>query len=335
MGCEGSRCLVGTMASVSQFAYGVATNGKAVFFPAFNDNGNGIFHTNIYRVEFDGTPGTKWQSLTDFQGRVFALAVDCENVYFAIDNGAGPPTIRYVRADAYDADPMDFVSGLVAEAVDAIAVDGEFVYWVANAGDAGVKAWRKGGAVETVANGTSGHFITGLAIRDGYVYWASQSGMPMDGKISRAKIPAKGVAWSPETVRSNAGRPQGLAVDDDSVYWVDLNAVVQMPKLRKASREFSLVPDIPLANVQMPQPPNFPATWLAVDDEYVYFIDSPGSGGAVIARSNKKIASKEIIADNQNSAQPFSAHALVADGERVYFSAPASGSDSRIMWVSK
>jgi hypothetical protein len=72
--------------------------------------------------------------------------------------------------------------------------------------------------------------IAGLAVKDGIVYW----GLQTMGKIMAG--PATGDAIGTVAVDAVRGRPMGVAVDEDSIYWIeDGQRIMQAPKRGGAS----------------------------------------------------------------------------------------------------
>jgi len=329
-------CNVQRMAKVNRFAYTIATNGEAIFWAAFDEAMNNSY---IYRLEFSDVDDDSPVIVGETKGIVRLIVADCDYVYMAV-TGDGIETIRKVHAVGNPEVAVDIASNLAAVNVNAMAVDQDYVYFSAmdNANNE-IRAWRKSGEVRTVAKTVDR--VTGMVRHGNFLYWADVGANQLPGQIKRAMIPDGSGTWTPETIRKNAGRPFGLAVDEMFVYWVDLNSMDGMRKLRKSPAVKAPpveLPDIPVAMINVNNASSFPANWLSVDGEYVYFIDNLANGAGTISRTRKQImpAPTESLASMANSMVPFSAYSLITDAKRVYFAAPADpAAGSSVLWVAK
>lgn len=329
------------MATVPTFAYSVATNLKSVFMASFSDGA--MKQSSIHRVEFDQKDVVSPPVIANTNGLVRLIVADCDFVYMAITTGFQQGSIKYVNANAMQPEvPQVIVDEPKAGNVSAMAVDDRFLYYYAEEStlNRGVWAWQKSTKMAMKISSTSGPVSAIVSPGDGFVYWTER---PMgSGRIMRARIPLIGelLQWQVATVRNQAGLPEGLAVDNMSVYWVNLTSTDSNGKLRKAPKDpaMSGQPDVPVAKIIADVPSEFPANWLAVDEKHIYFIHNRTFNmSGQIARSDKNIAGNIVImADSSNSTTPFSAYSLAADPRRIYFSAPGGpNSDSHVMWVAK
>ncbi len=333
------------MAAATRRAYAVATNGQAVFWALYDDAGVG--YTHIHRLEYDAKDVASPQSLTQFDGYVVNLVADCKHVYFAI-RGLGPETIQraaVINNDAMSPPPEVVDPSLAAEEVTAMTVDDQFLYFGGRYGNSfQLRAWRKDGGQEAQTVDTTNGPITGIVVHDKRLYWIDAgSSVVNPGQIKGANIPAPGDNWMPQLIRKNAGTGQSLAVDGANVYWIQAGDIVPGDlRVRKAPNKLAPPgnvldgPDQALAVRDKPGISNLPANWLAVDDNYVYFVDEDKIGGVgSIARVQKNgpPTTKLTIA-----AKPdFTAYSLVYDAHRIYIASPGGGMDSvsQVLWVAK
>lgn len=339
--CNGGRCDVVPMATVSQFAYAVATNGNAVYWASFIDGTPP--HSYIHRLDFGDKDVTMPKILAEVEGTVRVLVADCENVYFAITDVV-EEKIQYVGAEAQGGTPKDIAPGFIAKGVSAMAVDDRFLYFSITDNNVvqGVQAWPKGGKVTFLAP-TAGR-ARSIVARNGFVYWTDEgNGQPNSGQIKRMRIPAGDIPWPPvaDIVRKSAGNPQGLAVDQGFVYWIDvgdMQATLQKAVNTSGGPMMMDPPANTLAKLTTTINSQFPSNWLSVDDINVYFLEIFNGVGR-IGRVNKNEPMPQppiYIADGDNTPGGLSVYSFVSDPTRLYIAAPGGqGTNSRLFWVAK
>jgi sugar lactone lactonase YvrE len=162
------------------------------------------------------------------------VAVDAKYVYWA-----DPVTDTIGRAELNGGEPeYSFISG--ADNPQGVAVDGKYVYWT-NAATGTVSEPNQ----SIPADGTIGRadldgenvkqgFITGandprgIAVDGGHIYWVNRGGSANGGfttSIGRADLSGGGadqefISYSSAfTGSSSAGTPEGIAVDEEHLYW--------------------------------------------------------------------------------------------------------------------
>ncbi|HEY8079434.1 MAG TPA: hypothetical protein VIF62_35125 [Labilithrix sp.] len=101
---------------------------------------------------------------------------------------------------------------------DALAVDANWVAWLATRSGDVVVAPRAGGAPRVVAKAQKlplRRHVQGLALGGGYVHWITAGKDDDDGAVMRAKLDG----GDPETLISGVGGLAAIAVDDKNVYF--------------------------------------------------------------------------------------------------------------------
>jgi hypothetical protein len=143
-----------------------------------------------------------------------AIAVDDTSVYWVnVGTTVGPNPVAdgaVMKVALGGGAPVEVASGQLAPA--GIVSDGRSVYWMAADG-AVMKVSRAGGTPEALAPANDEKGM-GLAIRGADVYWAR--------KDSVWKISTTGEDLTP--IAFAAAPSWSIAVDDGSVYWLDLGA---------------------------------------------------------------------------------------------------------------
>jgi hypothetical protein len=114
-----------------------------------------------------------------------------------------------------------FRDGLVSVA--DLAVDGGFVYWTDVGADTVNRAPQSGGLTEVLASAQNKPLR--LAFDETFVYWSSNLG----GAIMKLRK----TGGTPE-VATPATQPWGLAVDADTIYWLEPNSEIKLKKAPKA-----------------------------------------------------------------------------------------------------
>jgi hypothetical protein len=98
--------------------------------------------------------------------------------------------------------------------------------------------------------------VAGLAVRSGFIYWAQQG----DRSVVRAPV----VVGAPQVVAHPAGRPMGLAVDDNYLYWVeDSQRIMRAPLNSGPPPELIFQADAPFGDSD-----------VAVDGDFVFWSES-------------------------------------------------------------
>ncbi len=338
--CVDSVCQVVQPIAPNGYVYAVATNGEYIFYASYTEVSGVLPKSAIYRIGLG--PGTEApvKLTTDFNGKVRHIAATCDNVYWAVTREtvnmtSSTPHIARVSITTMVATPSVVASP--ADDVVAMAAEGDLVVWASNAvatGVKGIKAVRGAGQVELVAATAplSGLFAD-VAIRDGYVYWSTVDTMRM-GRIFRAPIPTSGGSWgTPIDVRMMAGLPESIAVDRNTVYWVDYFSSGP-PVIRKAPADDPSAGDITIGSLSPTPLGDVPSAWLAVDDRNVYAVDTNSGTGSVVRFGLEMNSPKDVIASSMNSMVALNVHAITLDLRRVYIAAP-SAAGSHVSWVAK
>lgn len=145
-------------------------------------------------------------------------------------------------APGFIADPV--ASG--QQIPDAVAMDDEHIAWLSTLSGEVMVVPRSGGAARVVAKEQKlprRRHVQGLALGKGYVYWITTEGNER-GSILRAKL----TGGEPETVLSEQGGIEAIAVDGDTVYFARalgeddgpdagaLGGVYQLARGKKAPR---------------------------------------------------------------------------------------------------
>jgi hypothetical protein len=317
--CGGSMCVLGhckpiIMSSALPFVYRVATNGKVVYFAssdASDTNGK------IFGLPLDAnriTDHTPFELSTGSTAAVEVIAADCDNVYFAEKFGSKVFRIPLAGGAPSLISDQDY-------AVSIIVADGANVYWITGSDGSGgmVKMWDPMTKIpRPVASGQP--FPFGLAVDKTHIYWSIGGSDPTAGKgIRRAIIPVMAEQPSVNIV-IDSGQPTGIAVDEESVYWVEKSppSIMRAPKAGGSS------------GVTLATAAGQLGDAIAVDATHVYWIDDAG----VRKRRKDGTGPAVDVANTMISGEPISAYWFTLDRSRVYFATP-SATDSTVMWVAK
>lgn len=208
-------------------------------------------------VQVDGEPDVR------------TLALDGPDLFWA-RNGGDHAIMKIAVGGSV---PETFVEE-PADRVSDIALDDAFVYWTTwNSGDhassALMKAPRSGGAPTVLA---SGKLSRGVAVDGTHVYWTW--GTPGPSQVAR--VPKDGGV--PEAIAE--GLAGQVATDGVHVYWTEVSTTsMTSGRIFKAPTGGGAV--VALAEGQ-PDP-----TDIAVDENYVYWINGPEGGDGAVMRIGK------------------------------------------------
>ncbi|EYF06940.1 hypothetical protein [Chondromyces apiculatus] len=240
-----------------------------------------------------------------------SLAVDATHLYWLNQGDLGGATGTVARRRL---DLTDDVAELVNEqgAPSTLVVHGEHLYWTnRNPSDYGylVRMPLAGGETLALAQGQS---LVGLATDGTALFWTDQ----YDDSVGSKLLP--GVPGASQPIATGQGKPGGIAVDANHVYWVNLDAgeVVRADK-DGMSRTTLAVQQQGLRAI-------------AVDDRYVYwtYVSSggPQDSGGIMRKALEGDGNPEPLGE---SAVP---REIVSDGERVYWT---DASASSLFWVPR
>jgi len=162
-----------------------------------------------------------------------AITMDATHLYFTCEDGW-----VYRLAKQGTEPPQKVVSFPGTYAV-GIAVDDSSVYFTAfvNGEGAGVvrRAPKEGGASTTLAEGQSRPW--GIAVDDARVYWVEQGAAPPDANDDTGGATSLGAIFAlpksggePKALAGQANSGDVIALDDDNVYWHELEAIRRVSK---------------------------------------------------------------------------------------------------------
>jgi len=134
------------------------------------------------------------------------LAVDATGVYVGVQGGS-PPSDSPIRRIAHDGTQQDIYTGV--ERSHVILLDAAHLYFATD--DGVIRRGTRTGDPATVLASVGG-IVFGGALADGYLYFT----MISDGVVAR--VPTAGGDVEPLAVGS---MPEGIAVDDQFIYWVN------------------------------------------------------------------------------------------------------------------
>jgi sugar lactone lactonase YvrE len=185
-----------------------------------------------------------------------------------------------------------------------LAVDASGVYWVANASGALRHCSHDGRAVAAhdVTVGPAAPDV--VVLDDVYAYWSTHFGKRI------ARVPKAGAA-APDLSIDVQDRPNGVAIDADTIYWTDTGAEMPPAAIARASKSGDAVTVITV-------PPSAPFC-LWVDDQYVYWT-SDNAGPTPVRRAPKTAVGGVAGAIGGDEAP---SRGITGDDEFVYFSTTA------------
>ncbi|MEJ7730454.1 MAG: hypothetical protein WKG00_14690 [Polyangiaceae bacterium] len=117
------------------------------------------------------------------------------------------------RVEKYDGAgaPIEISQAAALDAPKYIVVDDDYAFWTDVDPDGGL--WR--GDQDTATKLWAGAALD-LVVDAAHVYWTN----PPDGKVFRAARNQQPMA-KPDPIASNLMKPQGIAQDDQAIYWTD------------------------------------------------------------------------------------------------------------------
>jgi sugar lactone lactonase YvrE len=245
------------------------------------------------------------------------IAIDLNNIY-SVDYADTSVNEVQILGGGYSSDyaapdggPQQYPEPL------SIAVDGSFIYWVAN----------KSGDILRVPIGSGGHIAptvlqsgesnpVATAVDGTHVYWADHgtSVSPADGAIRQK---AKDGTGSVITLAASEPAPWGLAIDANNVYWTDKTNPGSVKKTAIGSTGKA---------VTLAQGEGAP-NGIAVDSTSVYWTDfSDNTVNKVPIAGGTKF----VYAVGQNSPS-----AITADQKNIYWVNQTTSSGASILAVTK
>jgi hypothetical protein len=226
-------------------------------------------------------------------------------VYFTTgDNGAGSGPIVRANLDG-SINNASFIAD-DGTGISAVAVDGNYIYWTSDysgVGPAISRANLDGTGIIQKFIALPGAFRYGLAVDGSYIYWSNYQG------IGRAPISG---GTPDETWLPIGPGVAGVAVDSQSIYWVDLPT----NEIGRANLNGSS----PTLLINLNLFPGSHANYgLAVDGSYIYWSEQSGPSG-VVGRALKADGSGVNQSFVSEPTEPGAASAgLAVDGAHVYW----------------
>ncbi len=238
---------------------------------------------------------------------------------------------RRLPSVAHDTKTVPIASG--QQVPDALAVDAQYVAWLATRSGDVVVAPRSagtGGAPKIVAKNQQlpqRRHVQGLALGGGYVYWITTASKdePADGKIMRVRLGPDGDTGGaePEAVGGAIAGLSAIALDKGSVYYAR-----SLPERRNEAGEptggvYRLELGPKGSNVvksdRLVLPAEAPCAF-AVDDTNVYAVEEQK-----LWRVGKKTGAPKAIVSGADRL----ACTVAVDAENVYWTIPADDSVMR------
>jgi hypothetical protein len=146
----------------------------------------------------------------------FNIAADASRVYFVRDTGGMVSSVPLTGGEPFELSKPALSTPGVGIAVSAITTDGVNVYWATSKAAGKIfQVPAAGGATTTFEMSTG--LVTGLAIRDGKLFWTVK-----DPGTVRSKPLAGGATL---TLASDENLPNSIFVDDTTVFWTNADAV--------------------------------------------------------------------------------------------------------------
>jgi len=234
------------------------------------------------------TGGRCLVTLAGKQSNVGCLAVDAHSVYWA---SAELPSAGIINRSSLSGGTFSTISmSSPAPWPCTMAVDDMFAYWAS--GSLGVlqRARVRGGVAQTLSTGLGAEFLAideqnvyftgqfayptklalsggaatrltnslgaaGMAIDRQNLYWTMRDGASTRGDVRQVSLSGGAVS----TLAHGEGMPQGIAADDEGVYWANN----QSGEIRKLSHADGIVRTVVAGE--------FTPTVLAIDETSVYF----------------------------------------------------------------
>lgn len=186
----------------------------------YAENGTSV----IRRAKLDGTGSI------DFVTNAYSawhIAFDATHVYFSRVND-GIYRVPKSGTPPHDESTLQYFHDILGDGPPAMLLDGDWVYF--STGDPSytfpitisqiMRKSKLSGQLETV--GTSKTLVFGIAVADGYAYWAEEGTLQKDftdGAVRRVKLSSPGA--QPETLAQGQNHPVAVAVDGPWVYWLN------------------------------------------------------------------------------------------------------------------
>ncbi len=205
--------------SLMRVAKAGGTPSEAAF--AYGGNAIGVDAANVYWVEGGSPTGSIWKTpigsgpqsaLAGDQDGPAGFATDASNVYWTTYYGGTVMSVPKAGGT-----PTTLASGL--ESPVTVAVDSTTAYWGNAVGGSVLSVPLSGGGTTLLASGQDTPYV--IAVDGTNVYWLTAGKTAGAGAlvyVSRA-------GGTPHVLVSGVGRPNGyshgLALDAQSIYWVD------------------------------------------------------------------------------------------------------------------
>jgi hypothetical protein len=251
------------------------------------------------------TGGRCLLTLADKQSNVGCLAVDSLHVYWAT---AQLPSVGIINRSSLAGGAFSSISmSSPAPWPCSMVVDDMFAYWASGSLGVVQRARVRGGVAQTLSSGMGAEFLAigdqslyfagqfayptklalsggvaarltnsrgaaGMAIDRQNLYWTMREGASTRGDVRQVSLDGGAVS----TLAQSEGMPQGIAADDQSVYWANN----QSGEIRKLSHSSGVIITLVAGE--------FTPTVLAIDDTSVYWSALGGlrkvakSGGAAV-----------------------------------------------------
>jgi hypothetical protein len=146
----------------------------------------------------------------------FNIAADATRIYFVRDTGGLVSSVALTGGEPIELSQPSLSTPGLGVATSAITTDGVNVYWATSKASGQIFEVPVVGGATTIFETNSG-LVTGLAIRDGKLFWTVKS----PGAV-KSKPLAGGATF---TLASGENQPNSIFVDDTTVFWTNADAV--------------------------------------------------------------------------------------------------------------
>jgi len=251
--CTNARCIV-TLASSGGYGSGIAVDSTSVYWA--NED-------SVLKIPLGGGNIT---TLVANAGQSFQIAINSSNLYWTSFLGS----LGRVGLDGSNATTL--VSNESINPPYFVALDGSNVYWTNQTdnttGTIQSQALAVPGTTSTLVSGQS--LSSGIAVVSGTLYWADEGG----AAAASGSVMTSTTTGASQAVFASGQNAYAIAVDSTNVYWTIPNspaAVVKAPQANSGGGPVTLASGLG-------EP-----TGIAVDSEYVYWVDENASNVMKVA----------------------------------------------------
>ena len=223
------------------------------------------------------------------------------------DANTGPePQAPTIGSADLSSDPPVLAPDFLPARASGLAVDGEFIYWADSVAGTIGRAELDGGDFRPSFISTGPGSPQYVAVNDTHIYWSSRAvgeepeeyatsttETRSEGTIGRADIDGDPASVEPDFI-TGASDPQGIALDDEYIYWAN---AAQLPGLADTAISRAELGGTNVERRFLHPPANGRPRGVAVDADHIYWTEhlrQDNGDGAVVWRADLSDGSNKL-----------------------------------------